>query len=111
MKISAAIFLLIISFLTVQPLFSSLNRPVKKACCLKIKADCTAGKQAHDIPVRCDAGKCNPFMACASGNFYTTGKSFAEHSLLFKWTEKIHPQNDNRLAFCLFECWHPPENI
>jgi len=111
MKISAAIFLLILSFLTIQPLFSSNNHVAKKTCCMKMKKNCTAGKQSRSTPIKCETGKCNPFMACALGNFYTAGKSFAANPLFIQWSEKILPQNDNRLASGLFECWHPPENI
>jgi hypothetical protein len=78
---------------------------------MKVEKNCTPGKQSRSTPVKCDAGKCNPFMACALGNFYMAGRSFAEHILFFQRSEKIHPQNDHRLAFCLFDCWHPPENI
>jgi len=78
---------------------------------MKIKTNCHKSKQPPGKPLKCDDTKCNPFMACALGNFYTAVKNFGEHQLIFQWHEKMHPQNDNRLAFCLFDCWHPPENI
>src|ERR1700733_15292568 len=111
MKISASIFLLIIAFLTIQPLLASFNHSDKKACCIKKKTSCHKSKQAPGKPLTCDNTKCNPFMACATGNFYTVTKSFADHLIFSRWSKKIHPQNDHRLAVCLVDCWHPPENI
>lgn len=78
---------------------------------MKMKMACHKTTKIPAKPVKCDDAKCNPFMACASGNFYTVAKSLSGQPFIFQWNEKILPENDNRLAYCLFECWHPPENI
>jgi hypothetical protein len=78
---------------------------------MKMEKSCHKSEQAHGRPGKCDNTNCNPFMACATGNFYTVEKSFAEYHLIFQWSEKMHPRDDNRLAFCMFECWHPPESM
>jgi hypothetical protein len=111
MKIAAFIFLMILSFLTFQPLAGSVKHEAKKSCCMKMKGNCHKTKQSRNVPIKCDDGNCNPFMACALGNFYTLTKSFAEEPFISQWCGKITPRNDNRLVFRSSDCWHPPENI
>jgi len=68
-------------------------------------------KQSCGHQGTCDGNKCNPFMACALGNFYTIERIFSESLLFPNWNQKIQPENDNRLATNLSECWHPPESM
>jgi hypothetical protein len=110
-KINASIFLLLLTFLTAQPLFSSVKPVEKKSCCKKMNISCSKAKHSSDKPVKCDPNRCNPFMACASGNFYTIEKSFFKSYLIITRSKKIIPENDNRLSSCLSDCWHPPESI
>jgi hypothetical protein len=107
-KIAATIFLLMISFLTVQPLLSSIKPVAKKSC--SMKTSCHREESSKNSG-KCGADKCNPFMACAYGNFYTVERNFTSIHLVIKRSEKILPANDNRLAFYLTDCWHPPEII
>jgi hypothetical protein len=72
---------------------------------------CNKHKQSPNKPGQCDPNKCNPFMTCAAGNFYTIVKSNLESHAVINWAEKIIPQNDNRLATCICDFWHPPEEI
>ena len=111
MRVSATIFLLLISFLTIQPLFSSVNHATKKQCCMKMNSGCNKSKQSDSKPLKCETGKCNPFMACILGNFYTVAKSYTGHDILILRSDKVFPQNDHRLASSSSDCWHPPENI
>ena len=110
MKLPASIFLLLLSFLTIQPLFSSIRPVQKKHCCLKMKMNCPKKQSSNDAG-KCDGSKCNPFMACASGNFYNIAMGFTEICCLDKRSEKILPENDNRLSANLSDCWHPPEYL
>jgi hypothetical protein len=78
---------------------------------MKMKDSCHQKKEQPKKSGSCDKNNCNPFMACASGNFYTLEKNYIESHSVFTWGEKVTPENDNRLAKCLCDCWHPPENI
>ena len=111
MRIAAIIFLSLLTFLTIQPLFSSVNHTARKKCCMKMETGCNKNKESDNRPLKCDAGKCNPFMACAAGNFYIVAKSYAEHHLAILFNKIVLPQNDHRLASSSSDCWHPPENI
>jgi hypothetical protein len=108
-KTSASIFFLILSFLTVQPLLSSTKTVEKKHCCLKKTMDCLTNKQKSKNTGQCDNNRCNPFMACVSGNFYVVANGpVVSYAALLQKAE-IDTVNDNRLASCLSDCWHPPE--
>ena len=109
MKISATIFILVLSFLTVQPLFSSMHHVEKKTCCMKQKMDCPREKQQSGNAGQCDNNKCNPFMACSSGNFYIAVEGVIESHINTIKSKKILAFDDNRLASCLSDSWHPPE--
>jgi hypothetical protein len=70
---------------------------------------CHKQKQQSNKNEKCGSNGCNPFMACASGNFYNLNKDITEWIIIGSKTEKIASINDNRLASSLSECWHPPE--
>lgn len=108
MKIVASIFLLPLTFLTLQPLFSSRQKATKMMCCGKMMK-CHKQKQQPDKENKCERSGCNPFMACASGNFYNIDKDIIDYLIKGSKIEKITAINDNRLASSLSECWHPPE--
>jgi hypothetical protein len=76
---------------------------------MKGKMDCPADQQNSKDTGRCDPNMCNPFMACASGNFYIMENGTAESYAVLPSNEKMSTVNDNRLASCLSDCWHPPE--
>jgi hypothetical protein len=78
---------------------------------MKRKMDCPEDPQKSKDTGRCDPNMCNPFMACASGNFYIMENELAESYMVLPHSEKINTVNDNRLASCLSDCWHPPEVI
>jgi len=73
MKLVAAIFALLIAFLTVHPLFSS-KTTVKgdTSCCKKMKnaKSNNCGNQQNSPSDDCS--QCNPFMACSVCSFYGT---------------------------------------
>jgi hypothetical protein len=108
-KIIAFIFLLPLAFLIFQPAFQSSTGELKKQDCSGMhchKKD-QSGKKKGD----CSTNGCNPFMACAYGNFYILNKQAIDHIIQVKETGLIPVINDNRLASALSECWHPPELV
>jgi hypothetical protein len=76
-----------------------------------MESGCNKTKESDGKPLKCEAGRCNPFMACAAGNFYTVAKSYSEHHMPILLNRKFPPRNDHRLASSSSDCWHPPENI
>lgn len=73
MKLRAAIFAIIIGFLTIHPVFSKNpmgNFAEKKSCSgaynMQKKCSKESGKENKD----CSPEGCNPFMPCAIGNFF-----------------------------------------
>ena len=77
---------------------------------MKMKMSCPKNRQTQNKTRQCGDNKCNPFMACASGNFYTVEKGLTETITVPIWNEKMTPENDNRIFASLSDCWHPPEN-
>jgi hypothetical protein len=72
---------------------------------------CHENKKPSGKAGKCDDGKCNPFMACASGNFYMMEKGINAFALIPTSVDKLTGVNDNRSASCLSDCWHPPEDV
>lgn len=105
MKIAAYIFTCIIFLATVQPLFSRTNAETIE-CCTKEK--CHKSRQPEKKK-DCENSGCNPFMACASGNFYLLDNSFISVISLMTARQKIILVDDNRVSDKLNECWHPSE--
>jgi hypothetical protein len=58
---------------------------------------------------KCQGNGCNPFMACAYGNFYLLEKAGVEFLPAAQQTDKKILINDNRLSSSLSDSWHPPE--
>ncbi len=104
-KIISSIFLVLATFFIFQPLFSSQQSVTKMKCCEKMMS-CHKKKQSPRKA--CEGMGCNPFMACAYGNFYVVEKSDISFKSLVVSNIKIVPSNDNRLADNLSDCWHPP---
>jgi hypothetical protein len=84
--------------------------------CCKHKMHCsrqaTQQNGKEDGPGKgCQGNGCNPFMACAYGNFYLLEKNSAALTVPALIKEKRTPANDNRLFSHHSESWHPPEFI
>jgi len=108
MKAGAYIVLIIFCILTVQPLFSNINAEPTKSSCSKIK--CNKPKPPEDKK-DCGSDRCNPLMACPTGNFYLLGYSHISFAAFMITKQKTSLVNDNRVSTKLTECWHPPEII
>jgi hypothetical protein len=114
-KISAFIFLSLTGFFTVQPLMSSLgvlgSAPVAKAghCCSKMMK-CPKKSHPSDKERKCSGDGCNPFMACAYGNFFVMVEGRMDLSSVAPDKERWALLNDCRLSAGLSESWHPPED-
>ena len=106
MKIAAAIFAIIITSLTIQPIFSSQEKVGNSQCCLTEK--CQKGEK-KEKPRKCDNNGCNPFMACTLGNFFFNEKQFVLSTLGNLPRQKMIVANDNRISGKLSDFWHPPE--
>jgi hypothetical protein len=78
---------------------------------MKMRMSCHKSKQTPDQSKKCNPDQCNPFMACSLGNFFLIERKTIESSVVIARIKKIFPENDNRLAYGLSECWHPPESI
>jgi len=88
-----------------QPMFSSQPVVTKMKCCSKTMK---CSKEKEPPAKQCDQNACNPFMACAYGNFYLLEKSGFTFTTLSINKTRIILVNDNRLADNLSDCWHPP---
>jgi hypothetical protein len=78
MKYFACLFALVLGFLTVLPVFSFPKTQVPQPCCSRMVCRKTAHpKQQQDHTGECGKSGCNPFLACASGNFYVMEKPMA----------------------------------
>lgn len=108
MKTAAYIFSFIYSFLLLQPLFSSEKRNADLAYCSKDKCP-KKEKEESGKKDKCEDKGCNPFMACACGNFFLIQKQSVDFIVLKLTTQKIILLNDNRIVTNLSDCWHPPE--
>lgn len=108
MKAAAYILLILIGALNMQPIFSSQKAMAETQCCSK--EGCHKPKKQKQDKKDCESNGCNPFMACAIGNFYFTEKSLALSLLLPSLKQKFIACNDNRLSAKISDFWHPPEN-
>jgi hypothetical protein len=104
----ATLCLLVVGFLTVQPLLPI--QQVKETASRCQKERCSKKESQPKNNQNCQNKSCNPFIACAYGNFYvleTNGVVFRNVPLVDKLKTFLH--NDNRLASGGSECWHPPQ--
>jgi len=99
----------VLTFLTLQPMFSSQQTISKMQCCSKAK--CHRGKQQPSKNEKCENNGCNPFLACAYGNFYLINKNIFTFNPTAIKKEKMAAMDDNRLATKLSDCWHPPQAV
>jgi len=76
-----------------------------------MKMKCQKQKKQSDKDNKCGNEACNPFMPCASGNFYLMEKEISGQMVIGSIMENIAVKNDNRLASCITDFWHPPEQI
>jgi hypothetical protein len=109
MKLSAVIFILPLSFLMIQPVFNTQQSVDQLQCCSKM--NCHKKNHTANKNEKCGNNACNPFMACAYGNFFTNDNSSYCLTIYGIGKERIGIANDNRLYTCLSDCWHPPESI
>jgi len=105
MKIGAFILLVIISFLTIQPLIKT--EPKKVAGCCSLKDHCRKKMPAQNKKSDCEGMGCNPFVGCPYYNLFLVNESSLS-LLLPPVKEKIDVNNDNRTIQSISECWHPP---
>ena len=112
MKFSAAIFISLITFLTVQPSFSKNpmgNFPAKKSCSafcdMKKKCSKEDSKKTQD----CSANGCNPFMPCPVGNFFIDEEPYQLSNDFSQLSNKMIVANDKIVSTYVADCWHPPE--
>ena len=128
MKAVAFILTLIWGLLMIEPAFANF-RPANSSCsknkptqlpCDKNKpapSSCSGSKcnknksNQQEEKNDCESNRCNPLMACPTGNFYLFGHSFFSISALMISKQKNILVNDNRVVKQLTECWHPPEII
>lgn len=110
MKDIASIFLLLIAFLNVQPLFSSKPMVAEMKCCSKTMK-CDKQKQAPARECGTNTDACNPFMSCVYGNFYLVEKTGITFTKLTITKITIIPVNDNRLSDTSSDFWHPPKTV
>jgi len=112
-KIIAFLFLLLVAFFTVQPLIGSRREVAAAAmssCCSKAMKCHKESPPANDTK-KCQRESCNPFMACAYGNFYLLQNSGIDILPVTPEQEKRIAIDDNRLSTNLSESWHPPRGI
>jgi hypothetical protein len=92
-----------------QPMFSSQPMVTKMKCCSKMMKCNKREKQQSNKT--CEGNSCNPFMACASGNFYLMEKTSLTFTNLPINKKKNILINDNRLSDNLSNCWRPPRML
>ncbi len=109
MKLSAVIFILPFAFLMIQPVLNTQQSVGQMQCCPKMK--CHKKNQEPNKNEKCENNACNPFMACAYGNFFTNDNPVYSVRSYKINKAKIALANDNRLYTCLSDCWHPPESF
>jgi len=115
MKMIAAIFLVLKSFLMIQPAIS-LGRPdnkgmmCKKMCGMVKKCDRKNNNHGtSNKENKKDCNSCNPFMPCTSGNCFLAAKV----SISFYVSTGIEKRisfDDKVTSHYLVDCWHPPES-
>ncbi|HLY68964.1 MAG TPA: hypothetical protein VKR53_04500 [Puia sp.] len=113
MKIIASIFLILVGFLIIQPAMSTSN-PVSdgvrttcsnRTCCEKKQCSKKAEKEKSEP----DCSKCNPFMACAYGNFFVNELPFDHHAIVLIISTDSILTNDKAISSYTADCWHPPK--
>jgi hypothetical protein len=108
MRFSAIIFIAPLAFLMIQPLVNTQQTIDQMQGCSKMTC-CKKNKNPHNSE-KCGDNACNPFMACAFGNYFTNDSPVYSLPAYALRREKITIANDNRLFACLTDCWHPPES-
>ena len=117
-KALASTLILIWGTLLVQPLFEDFSKQLSKTSCSQralVKSACSKGKCDAPKPSKdnkdCDGSRCNPLMACPTGNFFLFGYLHLSISPISEPREKTILANDNRISKPISECWHPPEIV
>ena len=120
MKAGAFILIIITGILLIQPGFQNFRVNAAIPDCMKAKKEkssCCKSKCEKPEPDEeekddnCGADRCNPFMGCTYGNFYTHNYWTILIEGLFIPKQRLTVRNDNRISGALNECWHPPEII
>ena len=117
MRLSAFILLIIISSLTIQPLFQHVEKSIPSGmdmdCCLNhhkgSEKTCPLSGKEEKKNLPCDNNGCNPFMPCSIGNFYIIERLHLLSAPVDLSGKNNILLNDNRTAKSLSECWHPPQ--
>ena len=105
MRIGAFILLIIVGFLTIQPLMKTAPKKIAMRCCSE-KA-CKKKMPEQNKKGGCEGMACNPFVGCPYYClFLVTASSLSP--LQPPVNEKIGVTNDNRTIQSISECWHPP---
>jgi hypothetical protein len=119
MKAGAILFIVIIGILLLQPGFQNFRLSASVPVCMKKKTEksscsktrCGKESDTQDEKKDCGPDRCNPFMGCATGNFYVHNYWTILIEGIFIPKHKLTVTNDNRISGALNECWHPPEII
>ena len=117
MRLSAFILLVIISSLTIQPVFKHVEASIPSGmdmeCCLNhhkgSEKKCPSSGKDEKKNLPCDNNGCNPFMPCSIGNFYIVERLHFLSAPVNQPGKNNILLNDNRTAKSLSECWHPPQ--
>ena len=127
MRITAAILLLILGFLTIQPAVGVHEKTAGMMCCGESckmpEADeeamiceeeeestaCEEGSETDPCEENCDNRGCNPFMSCPFGNFFVMASSLTPVSFRITLVSTNLYKTDEYLSTYLSDCWHPPE--
>lgn len=110
MKIAAAILIVLLSFLLVQPVSGMVEKQAQAGSCSMKKSSCDKQKENSDQDRNCESDRCNPFMSCTTGNFFDLENYAISSDPAITEAKKLFLENDNRLRSRCSECWHPPEN-
>jgi hypothetical protein len=113
MKFRAAIFASIIAILTIQPAFSKNpfgNFDAKNSCAdmCHMKKKCSKGSNKENKD--CSSSGCNPFMPCATGNFFLNEKPYDQNNPVLAFSQEKIISNDKVVSSYIADCWHPPES-
>ncbi len=109
MKPAAAILIILLSFLLVQPLSGMMETQAQPGSCSMNKSSCNKQQENDDRERNCGSDRCNPFMSCATGNFYDLEDHGESSAPAITDAKELFLENDNRLLSMCSECWHPPE--
>jgi hypothetical protein len=102
MKVAGHTLMLILVFLTVQPVFAKAIVVERKSGC------CMQDKKFPTKKNACDQTACNPLRVCVYGSFFVVDNTATGIIVPSRVVQKITPTNDNRISSALSECWHPP---